>query len=209
MTKNSFVLQTRLKAVFAKLSDKQAGVLIKSIFNYADSGTVANFEDGMVGVVFEMVRQDIDYNNEKYNAVCEKRKAAIQKRWSDTNVYKCIQKHTSQYKSIHNDNDVDVVTNTSINACDSKKNRFCKPTVSEIKAYCESRNNGIDAQAFFDFYESKGWKVGNTPMKNWQAAINTWERRQKGGNNNATDYNGNDADRSKYVGFGRRLGDEA
>ena len=70
MIKSSFVLQTRFKAVVAKLSDKQAGVLLKSILDYADSGTVANFDDGMVAVVFEMVRQDIDYNSAKYADVC-------------------------------------------------------------------------------------------------------------------------------------------
>lgn len=78
-----------------------------------------------------------------------------------------------------------------------KEKRFQKPTVSEIKEYCTNRNNNIDAQSFFDFYESKGWKVGTTPMKDWQAAVRTWEKRN-GGNSNAVDYNGKDADKSKY-----------
>jgi len=58
-----------------------------------------------------------------------------------------------------------------------KRTRFVKPTVDEIRAYCESRNNGIDAQEFFDSNESKGWLVGKnrTPMRDWQAAIRTWE----------------------------------
>ena len=58
-------------------------------------------------------------------------------------------------------------------------NRFKKPTVEEIKAYCDERKNGIKAQYFFDYYESKGWKVGKTPMKNWKAAIRTWELKEK------------------------------
>lgn len=56
-------------------------------------------------------------------------------------------------------------------------NRFQKPTIEEIKAYCEKRNNSVDPEQFFNFYESKGWKVGNQPMKNWQSAVITWERR--------------------------------
>lgn len=58
-----------------------------------------------------------------------------------------------------------------------KRTRFVKPTVDEIRAYCESRNNGIDAQEFFDSNEAKGWLVGKnrTPMRDWQAAIRTWE----------------------------------
>ena len=61
-----------------------------------------------------------------------------------------------------------------------KTKRFVKPTVEEIAAYCEERNNGIDAEYFFNYYEGNGWKVGKNPMKNWQAAIRTWEIRQKG-----------------------------
>lgn len=60
-----------------------------------------------------------------------------------------------------------------------KKTRFVKPTVDEIRAYCEERGNGIDEQTFFDFYEGKGWKVGKTPMKDWRACIRTWETRKK------------------------------
>ncbi len=55
--------------------------------------------------------------------------------------------------------------------------KFFKPTVEEVAGYCRERNNGIDAQSFVDFYESKGWLVGKTPMKDWKAAVRTWERR--------------------------------
>ena len=54
--------------------------------------------------------------------------------------------------------------------------RFKKPTIEEIQAYCDERNNGIDAERFYDYYESKGWKVGKTPMKDWKASVRTWER---------------------------------
>ena len=55
--------------------------------------------------------------------------------------------------------------------------RFVKPTVEDVRAYCEERGNGIDAQSFVDFYESKGWVVGKSPMKDWKAAVRTWEQR--------------------------------
>jgi hypothetical protein len=54
-----------------------------------------------------------------------------------------------------------------------------KPSVEEIKQYCLERNNGIDAEQFFDFYESKNWFVGKNKMKNWQAAVRTWEKRKQ------------------------------
>lgn len=55
--------------------------------------------------------------------------------------------------------------------------RFVRPTIDEITAYCSERKNNVDPQAFFDFYESKGWRVGNQPMKDWKASVRTWERR--------------------------------
>ena len=54
-----------------------------------------------------------------------------------------------------------------------------KPSVEEIKQYCLERNNGIDAEQFYDFYESKNWYVGKNKMKNWQAAVRTWEKRKQ------------------------------
>lgn len=57
--------------------------------------------------------------------------------------------------------------------------KFVKPTIEEIEEYCKERNNNIDAESFYSFYESKGWKVGNQPMKNWKACIITWEKRNK------------------------------
>ena len=58
----------------------------------------------------------------------------------------------------------------------TKRKRFEKPTLSEIKEYCIERNNNVDAQHFHDYYESNGWKVGKNSMKNWQAAVRTWEK---------------------------------
>ena len=58
----------------------------------------------------------------------------------------------------------------------TKRKRFEKPTLSEIKQYCIERGNKVDAQHFFDYYESNGWRVGKNSMKNWQAAVRTWEK---------------------------------
>ena len=62
------------------------------------------------------------------------------------------------------------------NINDQPQKRFVKPTIEEVQAYCKERNNNVDAQRWFDFYESKGWKVGKNPMKDWKASIRTWER---------------------------------
>ena len=58
----------------------------------------------------------------------------------------------------------------------TKKKRFVKPTVEEVKQYCIERNNCVNAEQFYDHYESNGWKVGKNSMKDWKSAVRTWER---------------------------------
>lgn len=60
--------------------------------------------------------------------------------------------------------------------------RFTPPTLDEIKAYCQERKNGINPETFYDFYQSKGWMVGKDKMKDWKAAVRTWENRNKTSN---------------------------
>ena len=60
-----------------------------------------------------------------------------------------------------------------------KRQIFIPPTVDEVQAYCEQRENGIDAQGFVNFYISKGWMIGKNKMKDWKAAVRTWERLRK------------------------------
>jgi len=62
---------------------------------------------------------------------------------------------------------------------DTKGGRFIKPTLAEIKAYCKERGNTVDAEAFYDFYESKGWMIGKNKMKDFKAAIRQWEKREQ------------------------------
>ncbi len=60
------------------------------------------------------------------------------------------------------------------------RSEFVKPSVEEVAAYCKSRGNSVDPQVFVDFYESKGWCIGKNKMKDWQAAVRTWERSRDG-----------------------------
>ena len=56
--------------------------------------------------------------------------------------------------------------------------RFSPPSFDDVKSYCQERKNGVDPQAFVDWYTSNGWKVGKNPMKDWKAAVRTWERKE-------------------------------
>lgn len=56
---------------------------------------------------------------------------------------------------------------------------FNKPTVNDIKSYCQEHNISIDANEFFDHYEANGWNIGKSPMQDWKAALRGWDRRRK------------------------------
>ena len=74
-----------------------------------------------------------------------------------------------------------------------KKSHFQKPTVEEIQAYLDEKDIvGIDAEYFWNFYETKGWLVGKSPMKNWKACIATWVKRNEKGCKNGNDTRNDD-----------------
>ena len=64
----------------------------------------------------------------------------------------------------------------------AKSTRFVPPTIEEVREYCKERGNNVDAQRFIDFYESKGWMIGKNRMKDWKAAVRTWEKRERENN---------------------------
>lgn len=59
-------------------------------------------------------------------------------------------------------------------------NIFIPPSVDEVRAYCKERGNKVDPEVFVDFYQGKGWMVGKNKMKDWKAAVRTWEKSHKG-----------------------------
>ena len=82
--------------------------------------------------------------------------------------------------------EIDIEKDIELKKSNEKKTKtkvFAIPTILEIKEYCKERKNNVDAEKFFDYYESKGWLVGKTKMKNWQAAIRNWEKNSFDNNN--------------------------
>ena len=72
------------------------------------------------------------------------------------------------------------------NVVTHRRAAFVRPTIEEVTAYCQQRKNRIDPQQFIDHYESNGWRVGKNPMKDWRAAVRTWEKNDlRKGNQNA------------------------
>jgi hypothetical protein len=73
------------------------------------------------------------------------------------------------------------VKESKVNTTVKKAERFTPPTVNEIKQYCQDRNNNVDPDKFHDFYQAKGWMVGSNKMKDWKAAVRTWEKKEQTG----------------------------
>ena len=60
-----------------------------------------------------------------------------------------------------------------------KRQRFVQPTLDDVRAYCIERKNSVDPERFIDHYQSNGWKVGKNSMKDWKAAVRTWEKNEQ------------------------------
>lgn len=101
-----------------------------------------------------------------YNSPCECRTATGEQ---------CKRRATWEIDGVKycNQHAKDIISSTATDK------RFKRPSVDEVRDYIASHSYSVDAEAFCDFYEAKGWRVGNNPMKNWQAAVRTWERRNK------------------------------
>ena len=88
--------------------------------------------------------------------------------------------NNTEYSNTHSD---DMNSDDDTRNVPKKSSGFVRPTREEVKAYCQERNNGINPDTFFDYYEANGWKVGRLAMKDWKAAVRYWETNGIGKNN--------------------------
>lgn len=104
-------------------------------------------------------------------------------------------KDKEQDKDLDKERDIEgnVTNNVTNNVTPKKPKRFIKPTVEDINNYCKEKEISIDAESFIDFYESKGWKVGSSSMKDWKATVRNWARR------NAKDTTQSESAKSKEI----------
>lgn len=64
-----------------------------------------------------------------------------------------------------------------------RKGTNIPPSIDEVQQYIQDKQYRIDLDCFMSHYESNGWKVGKNKMKNWQAAVRTWQARNNNDNN--------------------------
>jgi hypothetical protein len=169
------------------LSDAERGRLFMSMLQYASTGEAGTLS-GAERFVWPIAKQNID----RAQAELEKRaengrkggrpKKATESEGKQPKAKESKKKQTKDNKDKDKDKENNIIPLSPNGDCPPKgerppEKRFVKPTADEVRAYCAERGNHVDAQAFVDFYAAKGWKVGNAPMKDWKAAVRTWEQR--------------------------------
>ena len=181
-----------------KLDDSTALEVCKAIMSVAfgeEPRELSNVAEAMMLLIRPQIERDI----EKWNEVRAKRQEVgrLGGLAKATNCYQLLPNDSKSKQNLANvaDNvDVDVNVENNIVLYEERKdtdvsvikkeNRFVKPTVEEIQAYIQDKGYIFDAEAFFAFYESNGWKVGRNPMKNWKMACTTWSKNRNNNNNN-------------------------
>jgi len=86
---------------------------------------------------------------------------------------------TSVKQISNGEKEIEIEKDKEIEKDSVRAKRFTPPTLDEVKAYCKERGNHVDPERWHDYYSSNGWKVGKNPMKDWKAAVRTWERDDK------------------------------
>lgn len=198
--RESFLLFTDIGEVIESMDDASVAALFRAIVEYERTDAAPEIQDPIAKIAFIPVRQRLDANNKKWEKEKERRRKAAEKanesRWN-----KSDSKTSERIRSDANGAEADpIASNRNAVIADNvlvpvpvlvpehepviekrerkrAQTRFSPPTVAEVQDYCRERGNNIDASRFVDFYASKGWKVGSSPMKDWKAAVRTWEQR--------------------------------
>ena len=171
--RESFIFYKSFYESIKELDLKDQVQIYNAIFSYQ----FENKEIELTGVcksIFTLIIPQLEANNKRYVNGC---KGGAPK--GNTNASKKQPKNNLKTTK-NNLNLTEKQPNDNVNENDNvNRNKFIKPTIEEIQNYCNERNNGINAEAFHDFYESKNWYVGKNKMKDWKASVRTWERRSE------------------------------
>ena len=197
MNRDSFILYKSFYDPISGLTDEEMGRLFRAIFQWQINGKADQDPGGVVGMAFGFITNQFRIDNGKYLERCEKNRTNANIRWEKTKnatASNRIQSHPNECEKCEpmrmmpnenenengneNENENGTLFGGPGDDTPARKNRkvFARPSIGDVAAYCEERGNGIDPAAFMDYYDSVGWKVGNKSMRDWRAAVRTWER---------------------------------
>lgn len=174
----------RIQRLVGATDDDFKLLVAKSFVILFDSGIIVIKHWKMHNYIQSDRYKPTDYIEEKSMLGLKKNKSyTLSEIEMDT---KCIQ-DVSLGKDRLGKDSIDKDNNIIVDKPQEKVKKFVPPTVEEVKNYCDERNNGIDAEAFVAFYDSKGWMIGKNKMKSWKSAVITWEKSRKGNINARTE----------------------
>lgn len=188
--RTSFIFYSDWWEHLEMLSDGEALSVIKAIFCYQRSETVPGLA-GAAAMAFSFIRAQLDRDAEKWGRVRRLRAEAGRtgglRTQQNNRELKQVQANAVLLEQNEANQAVPVTAPVTAPVTEigskagkpSQRKRFAPPSIDEVQKYCQERGNTVDAEQFCAFYESKGWRVGNQPMKSWQAAVLTWERRER------------------------------
>ena len=167
------------------LNDAERGRLFTACLFYSMTGEVPELR-GNERFAFAGMKSQIDRDSKQYENRCEinRKNGSLGGQTKPSERYQTLPNATDGYQTPPKEKEKEKAkekekTKEKENGNSADKPRhFTKPAVEDIRDYCRERRNAIDPQRFYDFYEAKGWRVGNQPMKDWQAAVRTWEGRE-------------------------------
>lgn len=150
--------------MLATITQTNVDIVRTAMKIFSDLGMIDIFDDQTIYMneVQKMIGSAVDNDN----ANRQRRFREAKKELALLERYDSVTKN-NESKSIEIDKEIDK----------EKSGRFTPPTIDEVRAYIREKGYQVDAEAFVDFYTSKGWKVGRDPMKDWKAAVRTWARR--------------------------------
>lgn len=186
--KKSFVLYHDIRTPLELLTEEQRGKLFIALLNYSEYGELPDF-DGALLMAFAFIRTSLDRDAESWAEKRAKRAEAgrnggIAKAAKAAIASNAKQSEANLAVPVNVPVNVPVPVNISTTTSGGREtadkppraSRFQPPTVDKVKSYCAERGNSVDPERFVDFYESKGWLIGKSKMKDWRAAVRSWER---------------------------------
>lgn len=178
----------------AKLSDQEVGRLFRALLTYSATGEAQELT-GREAVAYDFIADDIDRANEAYEDRCATNK---RNRLSTTINDRKRSSTTDDERPQNKDKDKDKDENKDeenigeLRSPTRTRARFTPPSVDEVDAYARSIGKPIDAEWFVNFYTSKGWVVGKSPMKDWRAAVRNWAKSEDAKHPARRDYSGDE-----------------
>ena len=162
--------------MLASVTGHQVGTVKQALSIFKDLGLIDVLENGAIYML------DIQNFIGRGSSEADRKREYRQRIENDrtnvqTNLRQISEKSPLEIEiELEKDIEIEKEIHSSAKSTTTKRKRFEKPSISDIEQYCMERNNNVNAEQFFDYYESNGWKVGKNSMKDWKAAVRTWER---------------------------------